>query len=54
MDEKAEREKARQALFEKWDVPSPNPRYRGLTPKEVARALRRQTKPPATMDPDSE
>jgi len=38
MDEKTDREKERKALFEKWDGPAANPRYRGQTPKEVARA----------------
>ena len=35
-------EDERQALIEKWDRPSPNPRYRGMTPREVARTLARR------------
>ena len=46
MDEKTEREKERKALFEKWDGPAQNPRYRGQTPKEIARALMRRPLPP--------
>lgn len=33
-------EDKRKALVEKWDRPSENPGYRGLTPQEVARALK--------------
>ena len=42
-------EKDRQALVEKWEsTPSPNPRFRGMTPREVARALVRR--PPHASD----
>ncbi len=37
-------EEERKALVREWsNTPSPNPRYQGLTPAEVAKALR---KPP--------
>ena len=46
MDETQDRENAKRALTEKWEnTPSPNPRFRGLTPREVARALVKR--PPA-------
>lgn len=38
-------EEERRALVERWaNTPSPNPRYRGLTPQEVARAMKPQEK----------
>ena len=51
MDETPDREKARKALVETWEnTPSPNPRFKGLTPREVVRALVRR--PPAATSRD--
>lgn len=33
------------AWSEKWDQPSPNPEFRGMTPKDVGRMLLRTRKP---------
>lgn len=53
MDKKAEREKARKALIEKWEnEPSPNPLARGMTPREVARVLLRPKPSPPHPAPE--
>ena len=39
-------EEERLALLRKWDnTPSPNPRYKGMTPGQAARAMTRPRKP---------
>lgn len=50
MNEKDEKqrelsESERQAWHDKWDVPSRNPEFYGLTPSDVARMLLRSRKP---------